>query len=84
MILRRRILRPEDSSLKVFFARSILRRIILLLKKSLEAANSSPENSSPKDIFHKGRIFEFLQKNQEGGDFRVGQKSLCLSQKFKK
>jgi hypothetical protein len=41
MINRRRILLPEDSSLGIFFARSILHQIILRSKKTLEADDSS-------------------------------------------
>jgi hypothetical protein len=45
-VLRRSILRPDNSSLGYFFARKILRRMILP-RKVLRSDDSSPENSSP-------------------------------------
>jgi hypothetical protein len=89
-ILRRRILRPEDSSLGVFFARSILRRIILRSKKALAAEISSPDDSSLGKFLARERFryhFVYLnysksgsEKNYPGGEYS-GEESFTSGEK---
>jgi hypothetical protein len=85
-MLRWRIFRPEDSSLGLFFARSILRRIILRSKKYpgggkffvrviLRAYHSpesfSPESSSLKLFLEERKIIFAPEKNYPAKKFSV-------------
>jgi hypothetical protein len=69
-----------------FFVRSILRKEYSSpdnssLEKFLEAENSSPDDSSLGKFFARELPILYIILND---NLREGQKSLCLSQKFKK